>query len=372
MAPRGLIDLPSVAGETGPDLSATLLRTLLRSVAFALASVAVLAVLYSFGLVDLGRIADAFRRRWDLLAANVVCILAVAVIAVARNAWALRVLGAPIPLARVAGANLVSQGLGQWAPGSIVVTEGLRIGILMGARAADRPNASTLARIGVASLGDRLIGLGVCFVVGGVATLALSLGRPAATPALLYLLACAYLAVGAMLSALPLAGDTAPIRWLASLLAKPGGPRLAARLTGTFASALRLGGDSSADWRRNRRFVVTYLLAALAAVLNAAQLALASGETGGAIPWPVLMAAYPATYAGVILPLGFAGFGAPQLVAAAVFAAFGVAARAVIAMSLFQTTLLLAAQTLLGVGWAALRGDEVVRAFGRAGAGRQA
>jgi hypothetical protein len=330
----------------------------------------VLYALYAFGLVDVGRIVAAFRQRLDLLVANIFCIVVMAIVAVVRHAWALRVLGVRIPLARVAGANLIGQGLGQWMPGSIVVSEGLRMGVLFGAQAGAHPSSSTLARIGIASLGDRLMGLGVAFLLGGTATTVLVLTHPTKSPALLVPLAVAYLIVGATLTALPLAGDAMPARALAGLLARPGRPGFVTRLTGAFASALRVAGDSSAEWRQDGRFLVTLALCALAAALNPIQLIFASAEVGGSIPWLVLMAAHPATYAGVLLPLGFAGFGAPQLVSVAVFAAFGVSAGAVIAMSLLQSTLLLMVQTALAFGWAALHGGEVVRGFRSAGGAR--
>lgn len=340
-------------------------RTFARTALFALASCAVLYALYAYGLLDFARVGAAFAHRRGLLALDLGCILIMSLIGVARHAWALSVLGVRIPLTRVADANLIGQGVGQWMPGSMVVAEGLRISILFGAKSAARPTSATLLRIGMASLGDRLIGLGVMILTGSVAALLLVLARTPASPPPLYALLSGYLVLGTTLIALPLTGDTPPVRLLARRLEKVDHSRILTRPAAALASALLVMSEASGDWRRNGGFLLTMALSAIAAVLNPLTLVLAAGAIGAHIPWLVLAAAQPATLAGVVLPLGFAGLGAPQLVSVVVFAAFRVSADLVLAMTLLQGALLLAAQTSIALVWAALRGGSIVAALRR-------
>src|SRR5688500_91036 len=92
---------------------------------------AVLWGLFRVGLVDAERIWTAFARHRALLVLSVGCLLAMSVVSVVRHKVALSAFGVPISWQRVAAANLISQAVGQWAPGSMAVSEVLRIGMLL-------------------------------------------------------------------------------------------------------------------------------------------------------------------------------------------------------------------------------------------------
>lgn len=322
---------------------------------------AVLWGLFRFGLLDTERIWTAFARHRGLLVLSVACLLAMSVVGVVRHMLALSAFGVPIPWQRVTAANLISQAVGQWAPGSMAVSEVLRIGMLLGGAPAGADRAQTVARIAMASLVDRIVGLGVMFCLGTVTALtAMYTGGSASQRAPLLVLALATLLMGAALLALPFAGDTRPMHWLIKRLRAADSSLVLIVYRERVAASLAHIQVASAQWTKSRGALVGAVLLSLASsVLNPLTLYLAGLATGGIVPFVLVAAVLPATIANVILPIGVAGFGGPQLVSVALFTPFGVSAETVVAMSLVQNTLVLAVQTTLGIIWAAWNSREI-------------
>jgi uncharacterized membrane protein YbhN (UPF0104 family) len=296
-----------------------------------------------FGIVDTARISGAFRLHPELLLVTVACLLGISACTIARHAQALSVLVA-VPWTRVAAANLVSQGIGQWAPGSLTVTELVRVGLLVGGEADRR---AALAKIGLASLFDRLCALGVLLCTGSLAALG-ALGRSAPEQVIpLVVVATVALGGGSVLIATPLLGDSAPVRRLAAALANaPRGRALGMRL----ASLLDQLASAGKSFRHRPRVVaLNVVLSACVAVLNALACYAASLALGKPISPLLLAAVLPLTVVGIILPLGFAGFGGPQLVTALLFAPFGIRAEAVVEATLLQNAVSLGVQTALAL-----------------------
>ena len=336
----------------------------LRIATAAAVSAAILFVLKLAGVLDLRLFRDAFVRRDPALGLIVAALLAMTAVALVRYALLLRIVGLAVPFGRVVAAGLISQAAGQWAPGSLAVTEVLRFGLMAGLGVAkggdEAANAAGLkARIALSILIDRLMGLGAMFLTGGLAAFALHLhgGLLVKSPALVFALGIASLAVGTGLMAAPLLTKTAPWRKAAKFAAVKAAARPPVveapaprergwtRMWIALSSGMDLLAGAAA---RPRRLLAPLALSLVVPFLNAATLAAAAQAVGRPIPLAAILVAVPFTIVAVFLPLGLAGYGGPQLAAVAVFGLFEIAPESVVAACLVQNTVVLAVTTLLG------------------------
>lgn len=337
-----------------------------RNLALASFSALLVGLLFYFDLIELGQVRTAFRDHALILALNVVCLLALSLLSVLRHLWVLGVVGVSIPWPRVAAANLVSQAIGQWAPGSMAVSELVRMGLMLG---DTRTSPEAASRIAVAAIVDRLIGLGMTFAVGAFAG-ALLVVTSSRQAALLLPLSLVCLLLGAFLIVLPLLGGPARFDALALRIHANGDSRIA-RLSRSLASALSQVGKAAAHWRsRPRAVLVTIALSTAATLLVSASGYLTTVAVDDPISFLLLAAILPLNIISVILPIGFAGFGGPQLVAVALFAPFGVSPKTILALTLVQNTLVLGVQTTLGLLFGSAYGKNLA-AIARARLGRR-
>ncbi len=336
----------------------------LRIGSAAAVSAAILVLLKLIGVLDLRLFRDAFIRKNPALGLIVAALLAMTAVALVRYALLLRLVGLAVPLGRVVTASLISQAVGQWAPGSLAVTEVLRFGLMAGlgvAKDADEAAgpAGLKARIALSILIDRLMGLGAMFLVGGLAALALHLraGLLVKYPALVFALGVASFIAGLGLMAAPLLTKTSLWRKLAKFAAIKAAvrppvvdapaprERRSTRMWFGLSSGMDLLAGAAA---RPRRLFVPLALSLVIPFLNAATLSAAAQAIGRPIPLAAILVAVPFTIVAVFLPLGLAGYGGPQLAAVAVFGLFEVAPESIVAACLVQNTVVLAVTTLLG------------------------
>ncbi len=334
-------------------------RPLVRFSLLFLLSLAILFALQAAGFLDVLRVRAALREHAGAVFLSSLCIAISALIAVIRHDWALRVLGARTPWTRVASANLIALALGQWTS-SMAVAEVVRIGTLVRDRQPGE-RSTFLVRVAMASLVDRVLGTGVLFLVGSCAAFIAALKVAGAHQGALFLVCGVTFMLGIGLVVCPLAADTGIVRGVITWLRTNAGSRLPGRVFGRGAAFLEHLRDASSRWgERPSAIAVTSGLAAIVSILSGLSLYFAGVAMEAEVPFLILMAIYPTTIVATIVPLGFAGLGAPQLVSAALFAPFGVAVEALLALTLLQSTLVLIINTSVGLGWAVAQGGQVL------------
>ncbi|MBN1938580.1 MAG: flippase-like domain-containing protein [Candidatus Aminicenantes bacterium] len=349
---------------------------LFRFAAMLIIGVGSLFVLKELGYLDLGAIAEAFRRKGFWIGLVVLSLAGLLLLSAIRFFILAKALRLPVRFPDVLAANLVGQAVGQWLPGSLALTEILRFGVMAKLRVKGEAEtvdfgAGPKGRLGLAIIIDRLLGLGAMFAVGGLAGFWLLAVKNQIAPV-------QALAVG-LLSALSL------VLGLAALAAPFRSNRLIRKAVLKISGSEPVRGDDpEASPRGIRGFVrrsarkilqileaaeqlqsggnrasVPLLLSLAAALFNPLTLYFASIAAGPSLPFPVILAAIPFTVAAIFLPSGIAGFGGPQLLAAGVFPLFGADPGIVVTACLLQNTIVLAGQTVGGALGVALLSDRI-------------
>jgi|GEM_PF-483289 len=335
-----------------------------------------LAVLWRLGLLNTRLLSDAFAEGSSWLLLIIGSLLLMAALGILRYARLLRAAGFSVRMRDVAAATLVSQAVGQWAPGSMAVTELIRFGLLAipGGDAKAAPGGRG-GRVGLASLADRTVGLGVMFILGSISAAFvyfLEWGR-VPFPALLFTLAAASFLGGLALCVLPLLGRFIHARLLLGGVgtdAADNAPSEKPERGWFFTARARIIGGSrvfvdaaNALASSPRALLSTVLLSIAISLINPATVCFSTIAVGRPVPYEVVLAALPLTFLGILLPIGFAGFGGQQLIAAGVFGIFGVDPESIVAASLLQNTMVLAVHTLLGALSAGLSAGRLKALF---------
>jgi len=340
-------------------------KAILRFAALPAASAAILGLLKVLGILNFRLFGEAFTRGNGAIWLVVAALLAMIAVALVRYWFILRLVSFKARAPQVVAAGLISQAVGQWAPGSMAVTELIRFGLMAG--------LGEKSRLALSILIDRLLGLGTMFLVGGCAAFYLHLrgGILVKYPALVFSLAVLSIVFGLAVILAPLFTKTSPWRKLSRFLsvkaarppiaANPAHPRnRTARIWGGLSKEAELLNGATA---RPRRFLIPVALSLVIPFLNAATLFYAAQAIGHPLPLSVILVAVPFTIVAVFLPLGLAGYGGPQLVAAGVFGLFNVSSETVVAACLVQNTVVLALTTLLGGLSAGFTLDRLRAAF---------
>ena len=330
-------------------------KAILRVVVLAAVSAAILALLKLLGILNLRLFGEAFARGNGAIWLVAAALLAMTAVALVRYGLILRLVSFQARAPQVVAAGLISQAVGQWAPGSMAVTELIRFGLMAGLN----DGAEGKGRLALSILIDRLLGLGTMFLVGGLAAFYLHFrgGILVKYPALVFSLAVLSVILGLGLILAPLLTITSPWRKLALFLAVKAARRppvvtnpaqlntRSVRIWGGLSNAVELLNGAAA---RPRRLLIPIALSLVIPFLNGATLFYAAQATGYPLPLSAILVAVPFTILAVLLPLGLAGYGGPQLVAAGVFGLFNVSPEAVVAACLVQNTVVLAVTTVLG------------------------
>jgi hypothetical protein len=328
----------------------------------------------AFGLLRLDEAVAAFRGRAGWIVAGAAAQLLTLGLGVVRLGVLLSLFGLTVPLGRIAAATVISQAIGQYLPGSMAATELIRVGLLLGLRdrGVEGVDPDLSARLMLASVLDRVLGLGSMLVFGGLAafaSLVLS-GQAIQAPGVVLGFAVVSLIGGVFLLGMPLAGRFG--RRLSDGRAWGGAgttllARVLRRLNG-LARAWVLHADYAV--RAPGKLVLAIVLGA--ASLPVSCLTVWLPAFGGVAPvpfWP-LVAVVPLLSLATVLPLGLAGFGSQQAFAALALAAFGVSSSAVVTASLIQNVVALLAQTVVGGLAAVVHGGELRALFRSAARGR--
>ena len=368
---------------------------ILKSLSFLVLAVVTVAAMTYFGLIDLDSLRQALvhGQRWLFVAFALG--LGAACINLWRYARLLELLQVLVPFRGVAAATSVSLFVGQWLPGSMAVSEMVRLGLMVGAEKLnagaarqadtdpsgrarpDRPSGNK-ARIFVASFLDRACGLIVFMTVGSTACLA-ALGLeaqrgsgdlPAHELSLLGgLIIFGVCGTSALLSLPWLAKHPAvlrsleaqSVRWLAT-------SNRSGRLLGRFMGVLRKVTAPMADPAFTYRGFASALAISSMSSLSLVGLFWACAQAVG-FPMTYLQVAavFPFLAIAQLLPIGFGGIGGHQLVAVALFQAFSLDARGVATVSLVAGVVPLVLNAAVGVFFLHTSAGQVKAILQRAG-----
>lgn len=341
--------------------SSRTLKTFGKTMAMALMSVGFLWLLKRAGLLNLRLFFAAFQNKNAGFALAVLTLALLPVLGAVRSYILLKKISVVTKFSHVLTAGFISQALGQWMPGSMMVIEVIRFGLVTG-MSRHRPNADDMserddlpARVGIAFLLDRVLGLGGMFITGGLCAAFLFIKRDTVIKHSSSLIAMASISfcVGILLLMAPFWARNKQLRKFLVGTGADSIPRnRAGRGKGPFArilQTLRIGmralGEASMTWA-DLRLPIFFSFAL--AVLNPLTLYSAAWAMDRPLPIPAIITAIPFTLLAILLPLGIAGFGGQQAMAVGAFSVFNLNPETIVAASLVQNVLALIVYTVCG------------------------
>jgi uncharacterized protein (TIRG00374 family) len=345
---------------SSPTKSGTL-KALGKATAMALMSVGFLWLLKLAGVLNLGLCLAAFQKKNAGLALTVLTLALLPALGAVRSHLLLKRISVVTKFSHVLTAGYISQAMGQWMPGSMMIIEVIRYGLVTG-MSRHRRNADDVsertdlpARVAIAFIVDRVLGLGGMFIAGSLCAAILYVKRDPlirhASP--LIAMAAISFCVGALLLMAPF---WARNRLVQKVLAGAGADSILRKrigrrgsLFGRVLRTLRFGmnalGEASMTWRDLR---LPLFLSFALAVINPLTLYSAAWAMGRPLPLLAIITAIPFTLLAILLPLGIAGFGGQQAMAVGAFSVFNLSPETVVAASLVQNVLALIVYTICG------------------------
>lgn len=335
-----------------------------------LCSATILVLLARSGLLRMDPLAEAWHQRRGMLWSMLLLQAGMATINVIRYRAILLACGVRARMRDAAAATLVSTGISLWLPASAAVSELLRAGLMCGAEVNER--AGLPARVALASLLDRTLGLIVVFLFGAAAALGL-LWHP--LPGVAHTAALRLtVALGLLGAALLAAALLALRRWA---LRSDGGRGPGLPLPGWTPQRLRRVGarlwQAVSALRRQRlrlaSLAAPVLLAWLAFTLLAWIYLLAIRAVGGEAALASVAVALPYFTLAGLLPISVGGLGGQQLVTVATLSLLGSEPAAVAAAGVLNAAVVLGLHTLLAGIFAGISHGQL-RVLWRRSAGR--
>ena len=326
-----------------------------------LAAATVYAMIH-FGLIEVDSLLQAFQKGSPWLAAAFLLGLFSTLVNLVRYSKLLRLLGINISGKSTIAATSVSLFAGQWLPGSMAVSEALRVGLMVGAtRLADTSlEAGAKARIFVASFLDRACGLIVFLSIGSLASaVALGLGSHAANDELakhefsilVGLMILGFCGAASLLSLPWLAKHPKPLALLNKMLLNL--ENHSGLLGKMFHRILMLLKQVTGPMTESSFTQMGFYKAlSVSAVSNVACIFLflaCAKAVGSEMTFLQVAAVFPFLALAQILPIGFGGIGGHQLVAVALFQAFTLDASGVATVSLLQSVVSFLINSFIGV-----------------------
>ena len=313
------------------------------------------------GVLNINLCLAAFQNKNAGFALAVLTLALLPALGAVRSYILLKKISVVTKFSHVLSAGFISQAMGQWMPGSMMVIDVIRFGLVTG-MSRHRPNADDVserdelpARVGIAFLLDRILGLGAMFITGALCAAILYAKRDPLIKHSSPLIAMAAISfcVGALLLMAPF---WARNRLLRKLLAGTGADSIPrnragrgmgpfARILQTLRIAMNALREVSMTWGDLR---LPLFISFALAVLNPLTLYSAAWAMDRPLPIPAIITAIPFTLLAILLPLGIAGFGGQQAMAVGAFSVFNINPETVVAASLVQNVLALIVYTVCG------------------------
>lgn len=362
---------------------------LTKSLFFLGVAAATILAMIHFGLIDTAsiRLAVDHGQNWLLLAFGLG--LAATAINLWRYAKLLALLRVDLPLGSVAAATSVSLFVGQWLPGSMAISEMVRLGLMVGATKVPKANkvlheswntsqghgggapagelttpdatSGIKARIFVASFLDRACGLVLFMTVGTTGCLVAIMdnvtqsAKPTTatheTTLLLALTSVGLLGVIALVALPWLAKHPAVLKtlerqsqmWLST-------SRAGTKLFGQGIAALKRVTVPLASPDFNYRgFLSSLAISSLSSLALVGLFWACAKAVGFPMTYLQVAAVFPFLALAQLLPIGFGGIGGHQLVAVALFQAFSLDAKGVATVSLVAGIVPLVLNAVIGL-----------------------
>lgn len=310
-----------------------------RSVVSLAIAVALLGILLRSRLIDTRTLVDAATHAPATLLVLGILLLAPLVVGAVRYQAVLRAMGRRVPMSPIFAANVVSLAVSIWSPASAGVMEVMRFGLVVRSTRED-PAAVSKTDLAVAALIDRLLGLATVAVVGLVGGL--------------YLLATAGAGRGGAawtivaLTVLLAAGCAVPF----VAVRVPRFERAVSRPSALAGILARLEAAIRAVDLRSSAFAMAVLASVVISATSILGMHLAMRLFAPSTPLLAVAVAFPSLTVAGVLPGNIAGFGGNQVVAAVVFGALGLDAKAAVLASLLVSAVSLVTTTVVGVLWA--------------------
>jgi len=337
------------------------LKTLGITMALALMSVGFLWLLKLAGVLNLRLCLTAFQNKNAGFALTVLTLALLPTLGAVRSHILLKRISVVTKFSHVLTAGFIGQAMGQWMPGSMMIIEVIRFGLVTG-MSRPRPNADGIsdrddlpARVGVVFLLDRVLGLGALFIAGALcAAILYAKGDPLIRHSypLIAMAATSFFAGASLLMAPFWIRNKRLRKFLTGMGGDSFHRNRAGRAKSPFAGVLRtlrggmnaLGG-MSITWRDLR---LPLLISLALAVLNPLTLYSAAWAIDRPLPILAITTSIPFTLLAILLPLGIAGFGGQQAMAVGAFSVFNLNPETVVAASLVQNVLALTVYTVCG------------------------
>lgn len=331
-----------------------------RSIALIFLAVLFLYYMQRFGFLRWAEIVSAFVAHPKTIVGVCAVQVAMAVVMMFRYWRLLGVFGVQTELRHASSATFVSTALGQWFPGSLAVTEVLRVSLMFGSdfaqQSKDTPKQFEVkSRLAIVSLVDRLVGflgillMGALFSGYSLVKMLDAQGAEFEGVAALFVLSSSGVLV---LVSLPFLVRARLIRkWTRSPKQCHSGQK-SVLFRWYFLLFQRLEvfrHDIEAGTRHPSRLVLPVLISILSLLLAATTLYLSARALSVRLDFLQIICVFPVISVAALLPLGFAGIGGYQLVMASVFGIFSVPPAAVASAGVLQSALSLLMCTLLGL-----------------------
>jgi uncharacterized membrane protein YbhN (UPF0104 family) len=281
----------------------------------------------------------------------------------------------------VVGATFVSNGIGQWLPGSMAVIEVIRIGLMLGANnhhnqkinskgnVEVKENLAELtvrSKLAAVSIMDRLIGLLVMLFFGLIMTgyiyLSMSHNGVASGNLLSFFILCLIFFI--MIILLPIFARvrffrrffTRIERFTLTLFRKGFLNKIFRKIfheINSLFDAIVLGSRRiSSFWKPIIFSMITVLCSCLGMYLSGLAVL-------GTIPFEAILATISILSIASLLPLGLGGMGGMQIIAAIVFSIFQVSPQSAVSAQLLQTAVNLLANSAVGLLFARLSAKQI-------------
>ncbi|APJ02503.1 lysylphosphatidylglycerol synthase domain-containing protein [Silvanigrella aquatica] len=357
------------------------MKTLIKIIILFIISVFAIHFMYSNNIIDVKNLLKAFESHKKLILLVAFIQILNCLFMTFRYFSLLKIFKIKVDFQNVVAATFVSNGIGQWLPGSMAFIEVLRIGLMLGAdkdynfkanqieKSEVKENLEELAirsKLAAVSIMDRLIGLLVMLIFGLIMTALIYLkteqGSIASSNLIAFFIVTFLFFI--FLLALPLFSGrqffrklfTRIERIVLSYLRNSFLNKLIRKLfveTNSLLDALALGSRKISYFWKPVFFSIICLLLASSGMFFSGM------AISGRVPFEAILATMSILSIASILPIGLAGMGGMQIIAAIVFSLFEISSQNAVSAQLLQTAVNLLAISLMGILFARLSAKQI-------------
>ena len=357
------------------------MKTLIKILVLFVFSVFAIYFMYSQNIIDVNALLISFEKHKKLLILIALIQILNCLFMTFRYFSLLKLFQVKTDFQNVVSATFVSNGIGQWLPGSMAVIEVIRIGLMLGANAHSAPkfdvkenvevkeNLAELtvrSKLAAVSIIDRLIGLLVMLFFGLIMTgyIYIKMDHDGTSKNNLLSFFILSFTIFLMIILLPIFSRvqifrrffTRIERIFLTFFRKGFLNKLFRKLfheTNSLFDAIALGS------RRTFSFWKPILFSIICVFLACMGMYLSGIAVSGSVPFEAILATISILSIASLLPLGLGGMGGMQIIAAIVFSIFQVSPQIAVSAQLLQTAVNLLAVSGVGLLFARLSAKQI-------------